>query len=634
VKKQPKDLGGHPTPQRADEELRQSEERFRTMANAIPQLAWIAKSDGYIFWYNQRWYDYTGTTPEEMEGWGWQSVHDPEMLPKVLEQWKAAIATGKPFDMVFPLRGSDGQFRPFLTRVMPLKGAGGQVIQWFGTNTDITERKRAEEALREAQRDLNRAQAVAHTGSWRLDLRRNELLWSEETYRMFGIAPDTPMTYEVFLSVVHPEDREFVDREWTAALGGKPYNIEHRIVVGDTVKWVRERAELDFDPQGALLSGFGTVQDITERKQWEKALKQSEEHYRSLFNNMLNGYAYCRMHFEQDRPVDFTYLKVNEVFETLTGLKNVTGKKVSECIPGIRKTNPELFEIYGRVALTGKPQQFETYLDPLKRWFSISVYSPQKEHFVAVFDDITERKRTEEDLRQRTAQLERANREMEAFSHSVFHDLKGPLRVIGGFSRMLIGEHADQLDAEGRRLLKVIIDNTKLMHQLIDDLRALDRLGRMLIRKSRIDMDTMTRQVFEQLRAKTPERDIRLTVTDLPSALGDQSLLYQVLENLLSNAIKYTKPRKTAVLEVGGKDEETETIYYVKDNGVGIDDRYVSNLFRAFQRPHIGEEGYEGTGVGLAIVKRIIGRHGGRVWAEGKVDVGATFYFALPKNGR
>lgn len=139
---------------RAEEALKDSEERFRTMANAIPQLAWTARSDGSVYWYNQRWYDYTGTTPEDMEGWGWQSVHNPEVLPEVLEQWRASLATGRPFDMVFPLRGKDGQFRQFLTRVMPMKGADGHVIQWFGTNTDITDRKHAEKALKQAHDEL------------------------------------------------------------------------------------------------------------------------------------------------------------------------------------------------------------------------------------------------------------------------------------------------------------------------------------------------------------------------------------------------------------------------------------------------------------------------------------------------
>ena len=130
------------------------------MANAMPQLAWIAHPDGYIYWYNERWYAYTGTTPEQMEGWGWQSVHDPEVLPKVLEQWNASIATGQMFDMEFPLRGADGIFRPFLTRVLPLKDANGNILQWFGTNTDVTERKRAEEALRESEAHRKVAEAV------------------------------------------------------------------------------------------------------------------------------------------------------------------------------------------------------------------------------------------------------------------------------------------------------------------------------------------------------------------------------------------------------------------------------------------------------------------------------------------
>jgi light-regulated signal transduction histidine kinase (bacteriophytochrome) len=146
-------------------------------------------------------------------------------------------------------------------------------------------------------------------------------------------------------------------------------------------------------------------------------------------------------------------------------------------------------------------------------------------------------------------------------------------------------------------------------------------------------MTAMVRKVFERLKSQEPERDLKIIIKDLPPSLGDQSLLHQVMDNVLTNAIKYTKLRKTAVIEVGGTDEENETIYYVKDNGVGFDERYAHKLFEVFQRLHGGEEEYEGTGVGLAIVKRIIQRHGGRVWAEGKVDGGATFHFALPRQG-
>ena len=170
----------------AEQSLRESETRFRTMANAIPQLAWIAKADGYLFWYNQRRYDYTGSTPEQMKGWGWQRVHDPEVLPGVLEQWRRSIATGEPFDMIFPLRGADGVFRPFLTRVMPLKDEQGRVRQWFGTNTDVSEQKRVEEALRQSEEQLtmhfeNTPLAVIE---WGADFRLAR--WSAEAERIFG----------------------------------------------------------------------------------------------------------------------------------------------------------------------------------------------------------------------------------------------------------------------------------------------------------------------------------------------------------------------------------------------------------------------------------------------------------------
>ncbi len=245
--------------------------------------------------------------------------------------------------------------------------------------------------------------------------------------------------------------------------------------------------------------------------------------------------------------------------------------------------------------------------------------------------DITERKRAEMALRQRTAELEFANRELEAFSYSVSHDLKAPIRAIQGFARMLVKERAGALDEEGLRLLGVVVDNTQTMAQLIDDLLALSRLGRQQIRKSAFDLAAMVRWDFEQQRAVAPGRDICLTVGELPPAWADHSLINQVILNLLENAIKYTRAKETAGIEVGGYVQGPETVYYVRDNGIGFDERFSNKLFGVFQRLHRGSE-YEGTGVGLAIVKRIIERHGGRVWAEGKVNEGATFYFALPKN--
>jgi len=367
---------------------------------------------------------------------------------------------------------------------------------------------------------------------------------------------------------------------------------------------------------------------------------ETEAQYRYLFDNMLEGYAYCRMAFENGKPRDFVYLKVNRAFENLTGLKNVVGKSATEVIQGIRESNPELFEIYGRVVRTGEPATFETYVDALKIWFLVSAYRPEEGHFVAVFSNITERKRAEERIRQftveleqrvvdRTRQLEAANKELEAFSYSVSHDLRAPLRAIDGFSRIVEEDYAGKLDIEGRRLLGVIRDNSQKMALLIDDLLEYSRLGRKPLSSAEIDMKSLFVEALDGLRA-SGERLDGVVLKPLPPARGDEMLVKQVLTNLLANAIKFCGKHKQPAIEVSGHDDGVESVYCVKDNGAGFDMKYYDKLFGVFQRLHREEE-FKGTGVGLAIVQRVVSRHGGRVWAEGKVDEGAAFYFSLPK---
>jgi light-regulated signal transduction histidine kinase (bacteriophytochrome) len=230
---------------------------------------------------------------------------------------------------------------------------------------------------------------------------------------------------------------------------------------------------------------------------------------------------------------------------------------------------------------------------------------------------------------ERTAQLEAANKELEAFSYSVSHDLRAPLRAIDGFSRIILEDYLDKLDDEGKRLLNVIGNNTQKMGQLIDDLLVFSRLGRQEISPSDIRMTELAKRVFEDIKPLPNERNLQFNIKTLPVAQGDRSLIKQVFANLLSNAIKFTRPKEMGSIEIGGTNDGAENIYYVKDNGVGFDMQYVDKLFGVFQRLHSAAE-FEGTGVGLAIVQRIIHRHGGRVWAEGKVGEGATFYFSLP----
>jgi PAS domain S-box-containing protein len=392
--------------------MQTSDEQFRALADAIPQLAWIAHADGFIYWYNRRWYEYTGTTPEQMEGWGWQSVHDSQVLPQVLAQWKRSIATGNPFDMVFPLRGADGRFRPFLTRVQPLKDARGAVVRWFGTNTDVEELKRAEEALHESEERLRLAQQAARVGTFSWDLQSGQNTWTPELEALYGLRPgEFGETQPAWEQLVHPEDRpnavRLVEQGFQT---GEPVEGEWRVVWPDgSLHWLAGRWQVYRDTCGRSERMTGVNWDITGRKQAEAALRENEARYRALFENMRNGFAYCRMIFEDGKPQDFVYLAVNPAFAELTGLKDVVGKKVSEVVPGIRETDPQVIETYGRVALTGTPEQLEVHVQALGMWFAISVYSPAKEHFAAVFDVITARKKAEEELRRTNEELIRFN---------------------------------------------------------------------------------------------------------------------------------------------------------------------------------------------------------------------------------
>lgn len=239
----------------------------------------------------------------------------------------------------------------------------------------------------------------------------------------------------------------------------------------------------------------------------------------------------------------------------------------------------------------------------------------------------------EQRVNERTHKLKEANKELEAFSYSVSHDLRAPLRAVDGFSRILLEDHADKLDEDGKRVLDVIRNNTQNMGRLIDDLLAFSRLSRKQIETARINMSDLASAVFEQLKPGLADQSIEFKVAPLPDINGDPALLRQVFVNLLSNAAKYSKPRSQTVIDVNGSYENGDCVYYVRDNGVGFDMAYSQKLFGVFQRLHSVEE-FEGTGVGLAIVQRIVHRHGGRVWAEGKVNEGATFYFSLPKENR
>ncbi|MCX6908271.1 MAG: PAS domain S-box protein, partial [Verrucomicrobia bacterium] len=392
-----------------------------------------------------------------------------------------------------------------------------------------------------------------------------------------------------------------------------------------------------YRPQdGYFVAVFDT---ITKRKQAELALRESEEHYRLLADHAEDFVAL--LDAQENR------LYISPSFFRVTGW---TPEEVMGTTWDARLHPDDIpLMLQSRAAnRAGQTTLIEYRIrcrDGSWMWVEASskpITGPdgQMKQLLVWARDITVRKQAEKEIRhlnetleqrvqERTAQLEASNKELESFCYSVSHDLRAPLRAINGFATILSTDHAERLDDEGRRALSIVCSEADRMGQLIDDLLAFSRIGRQAMQLAEVNMDALAQRVFNECAAHAPGRDIRFKLHPLPPTQGDPAMLPHVWTNLISNAIKYTRPKRVAEIEISGRTDGGEVVYCVKDNGVGFDMQYAQKLFGVFQRMH-GESDFEGTGVGLALVQRIILRHGGRVWAEARPNEGAAFYFALP----
>jgi len=473
--------------------------------------------------------------------------------------------------------------------------------------------------------------------------------WNPAAQHIFGYSKDEVLGRHIYENILPENMKEHVDKVWDDLLanrGGRRSTNENITKDGRTILCEWYNTPL-VDPDGKVIGVASLVDDITERKQAEEALKESEARYRSVIAAMAEGIvvqdtdmqvsafnasALKILGLTEDQmlgrtSMDSRWRSIHDDGSPFSGdthpgaMSLRTGKSYSNVVMGVHRPDETLVWI----SINSEPLMREGEVKPSGS--------------VASFTDITERRKAEQELEkyrnhlevmvsERTAALEVANKELEAFSYSVSHDLRSPLRSIDGFSHALIEDYAEVLDSDGNNFLNRIRDGAQHMGRLIDAILSLSRVTRSDFKPEIIDLSAMAQAIFNKYQDDEPERVVNVEIMPGIINMADKSLVGIVLDNLLGNAWKYTGKIDNARIEFGAMKKNDRKIFYVRDNGAGFDMKYVNKLFGAFQRLHQPDE-FEGTGIGLVTVSRIVRRHGGEVWAEAKPGQGATFFFTL-----
>jgi PAS domain S-box-containing protein len=497
----------------------------------------------------------------------WADLSDRDKLVKGIK------ANGKVENLETTFKMKDGSLRKGIMSAALIDLDG--VPHILSMTRDVTERKQAEMALLKSKEQYDSLISNIPVGVYILHSS------PEGAFALDYVSPR--MAEMINLSVyallsdarnifqaIHPDDRDgFIKLNREGIQHQRPFDWKGRVIHNGMIRWLHVRSTPELQEDGDTL-WHGIIVDITERKQAEEELK---ERSRDLQNELEN-----KTKAEKELQRSLNQLDISRL-ATLNLLENIK------------------IEMEQR-------KKVEEEVKRLNAGLEIRVL-------------------------ERTSQFEETNKELEAFAYSVSHDLRAPLRAIDGFSKFVLEDYGRKLDKEGQRLLGLIRSNTQKMDQLITDILTLSRVTRSEHKVSKVDMTKMALSMLNEAVSPEIQEKLSLKIDELPEAFADSTYMKQVWINLISNAVKFSSLKKKQMITIGGFNREGFHVYYVKDNGVGFNQEYAHKLFGVFQRLHKDDE-FEGTGVGLAIVQRIIHRHGGKVWAEGKEGKGATFYFSLP----
>jgi PAS domain S-box-containing protein len=629
---------------KSEEALQVQYNRRETLLAAIPEIVMEVDNNKVYSWANEVGYAFFGADVIGKEAaFYFEGDQDTYQTVKPLfngfdqtiyvESWQ---------------RRKDGEKRLLAWWCCPLKDIKGNILGALSTARDITDTRRAEKALAESERYYRSLLFNLHEDIMVIDRDSRITDVNISALNTIGLNREDVIGKHCY-EVTHNASSPCSSRGELCALdavfeNGEPASYQHKHTHADgSTNYLDMLMSPIRDTAGRITHVIEAVRDVTDLFEAQEALQNSEENYRQLFEaesdaiflidlqtkkiiqanhaaDIMYGYGYMEM---QEMAISDLAANPEEIVKMENESPPVSGQLISVPLAWHRKRDGTTFP----VEITG-------------RFFSLRGHPVH----IAAIRDISERIRAEEEIhilnadlekrvQERTAQLEAANKELEAFAYSISHDLRAPLRAIEGFTHILLDDFEQHINEDGKRACAAIRTNVAKMSQLIDDLLAFSRLGRAEVKFFDIDMDALANSVFFEVTTPDSRERIDFHAGSIPPATGDPTMIRQVWNNLLSNACKFSSKRERAVIQVNAESREGEIIYSVKDNGAGFNMKYIGKLFNVFQRLHHVDE-FEGTGVGLAIVQRIVHRHGGRVWAEGELDKGATFCFSLPEKGK
>ncbi len=623
--------------------LKESEDRFRSYVENSPNGIFIVDRKGNYVEVNPTAAKLTGYSQEELLGMNISEIVAPEERAASGLRFKKLTQIGKMSSESVYITKS-GERRHWTLQAVKLSED-----RFLGFTTDITERVNSEKALTASQEKYDLAMDVTEEGIWEWYIDTDEVIWSSKWERMFG-EENQRHSFSSWADRIHPDDKDETNTALQKHLSEKSpmWQSQYRIkTTNGSWMWVLGKGRvINRDQEGKPLYMVGTISDITEIKLLEEMLSFRQRQFERVLDLLPVGVwlADKTGKLISSNPMGpkiwgaEPHVGMDE-YGVFSARKYPSGEPIAPedwalahtIREGITVEN-ELLEID---AFDGVKRIIENFTAPLLD--SVG----NVEGAIVVNHDITDLKKAEQAVQElnadlerrvieRTEQLETANEEMEAFVYSVSHDLRAPLRAIDGYSHFLRDQYDDLIDEEGLRYFQTISENISRMNNLIDGLLNLSKINRTELEYQNVDSAKMVNNILENLQRQYGVQENEFLVHELPSVNGDEVLLYQVWHNLLENAVKYSRKVEHPLITVGVQVDEEFTAFSVQDNGVGFDNQYVGNLFGVFQRLHSVKE-YDGVGIGLAIVERIINRHDGKVWAEGEEGIGATFYFSLPK---